>query len=50
MIKIMLKSEESQDEKLYLALARKKNEIKKQVQIFKKTLDELNNDMSYNFV
>lgn len=45
-IKKILESEESQDEKLYLALTKKKKEIEKQVQEFKKTLDQLNNDIS----
>ncbi len=45
-IKTMLESEESQEEKLYLALTRKKKEMEKQVQEFEKTLDELNNDIS----
>ncbi|WMM26268.1 MerR family transcriptional regulator [Tissierella sp. MB52-C2] len=45
-IKTILESEESQDEKLYLALTRKKKEIGKQVQEFEKTLDQLNNDIS----
>lgn len=45
-IKIILESEELQDEKLYLELIRKKKEIEKQVQEFKKTLDQLNNDIS----
>lgn len=43
-IKIIL--EESQDEKLYLALTRKKKEIGKQVQELEKTLEQLNNDIS----
>lgn len=38
--------EESQDEKLYLALTRKKKEIGKQVQELEKTLDQLNDDIS----
>lgn len=45
-IKALLESEESQDEKLYLALTGKKKEIEKQVQEFEKTLDQLNNDIS----
>lgn len=45
-IKIILESEELQDEKLYLELFKKKKEIEKQVQEFKKTLDQLNNDIS----
>ena len=45
-IKTILESEESQDEKLYLALIGKKKEIEKQVQEFEKTLDQLNNDIS----
>lgn len=45
-IKTILESKESQDEKLYLALTRKKKEIGKQVQEFEKTLDQLNNDIS----
>ncbi len=45
-IKTILESEESQDEKLYLALTRKKKEIEKQVQEFEKTLDQLNTDIS----
>ncbi|MCQ1530527.1 MerR family transcriptional regulator [Lutispora saccharofermentans] len=45
-IKTILESEESQDEKLYLALTGKKKEIEKQVQEFEKTLDQLNNDIS----
>ncbi|WP_406243668.1 MerR family transcriptional regulator [Tissierella carlieri] len=45
-IKTILKSEELLDEKLYLALIEKKKEIEKQVQELKKTLDQLNNDIS----
>ncbi|MDF2927407.1 MAG: putative transcriptional regulator [Paenibacillaceae bacterium] len=45
-IKIILESEESQDEKLYLSLIRKKKEMEKQIQEFAKTLDQLNNDLS----
>jgi DNA-binding transcriptional MerR regulator/effector-binding domain-containing protein len=45
-IKTILEAEESQDEKLYLVLNRKKKEIEKQVQEFEKTLDQLNNDIS----
>lgn len=45
-IKTILKSEELLDEKLYLALTKKKKEIEKQVQELKKTLDQLNNDIS----
>jgi len=45
-IKTILESEELLDEKLYLALTKKKKEIEKQVQEFKKTLDQLNNDIS----
>ncbi len=45
-IKTILESEESQDEKLYLALTSKKKEFEKQVQEFEKTLDQLNNDIS----
>lgn len=45
-IKAILVSQESQDEKLYLALAKKKREIEQQVQEFEKTLDQLNNDIS----
>ncbi|MPW26942.1 MerR family transcriptional regulator [Alkalibaculum sp. M08DMB] len=45
-IKTILKSEELQDEKLYVELVRKKHEIKKQVQEFKSTLDQINEDIS----
>lgn len=45
-IKAVLESEESQDEKLTLALIRKKQEIEKQVQEFKMTVDQLNNDLA----
>lgn len=45
-IKTILKSEELQDEKIYLALIRKKKEIEKQAQEFEKTLDRLNDDIS----
>lgn len=45
-IKTILESGESQDEKLYLILIRKKKEIEKQVQEFEKTLGQLNNDIS----
>lgn len=45
-IKTILKSEELLEEKLYLALTKKKKEIEKQVQEFKKTLEQLNNDIS----
>jgi DNA-binding transcriptional MerR regulator len=44
-IKTILESEETQDEKLYLALTRKKQEIEKQVQEMKDSLDQLNNDI-----
>lgn len=44
-IKTILESEESQDQKLYLELTKKKKEIEKQVQEFEKTLDQLNNDI-----
>ena len=44
-IKEILNSEEQQDEKLYLALTKKKKEIGRQVQKFEKTIDELNNDI-----
>ena len=44
-IKTILESEESHEEKLYLALTKKKNEIGKQVQEFEKTLDQLNSDI-----
>jgi len=45
-IKTILESEEPQDEKLYLALTRKKKEIGKQVQEFQNTLNQLINDIS----
>jgi len=45
-IKTILESEEPQDEKLYLALTRKKKEIGKQVQEFENTLNQLINDIS----
>lgn len=45
-IKTILKSEELLDEKLYWALTKKKKEIEKQVQEFKRTLDQLNKDIS----
>lgn len=45
-IKTILESEESQDEKLYLTLIQKKKEIQKQVQEYKKNLDQLNSDLS----
>lgn len=45
-IKAILESEESQDERLYLALTRKKKEIGKQMQEFEKNLDQLDTDIS----
>ena len=45
-ISTILKSEEEQDAKLYLALARKAKEIEKQAREFKKTLDQLSDDIS----
>lgn len=45
-IKTILESEESQDEKLYLELTRKKKEIEKQVQEYEKTLGQLDDDIS----
>lgn len=44
-IKRILELEESQGEKLYLSLTRKKKEIERQVQEFEKTLDQLNSDI-----
>ncbi|MCG8484969.1 MAG: MerR family transcriptional regulator [Clostridia bacterium] len=44
-IKTILESEELLDEKLYLALTKKKREIEKQVQEFKSKSDEINNDI-----
>lgn len=45
-IKKILNSEELQNEKLYLELISKKNEFEKQVQEYKRTLDQLKNDIS----
>ena len=45
-IKTILEPKELQDEKLYQALTRKKNEIGKQIQEFEKSLDQLNTDIS----
>ena len=45
-ISTILKSEEEQDAKLYLALTRKAKEIEKQAREFKKTLDQLSDDIS----
>ncbi|MFA6844085.1 MAG: MerR family transcriptional regulator [Sphaerochaetaceae bacterium] len=45
-IKAILESKEPQDEKLYLALTRKKKELEKQAQEFERTLDQLGNDIS----
>ncbi len=45
-IKEILESEEPQDEKLYLALTKKKKEIGNQINEFEKTLDQLNTDIS----
>ncbi|AEV30171.1 putative transcriptional regulator [Sphaerochaeta pleomorpha str. Grapes] len=45
-IKTILESEELQDEKLCLALTRKKNEIEKKEQEISRTLDQLSNDIS----
>ena len=45
-ISTILKSEEEQDAKLYLALTRKAKEIEKQAWEFKKTLDQLSDDIS----
>lgn len=45
-IKIILESEESQEEKLYAALIRKKKELQKQVLEFEKSLNQLDNDIS----
>lgn len=44
-IKIILKSEEFQDEKLYLSLIEKRKEIDKQVHELNMTLEELDNDI-----
>lgn len=44
-IKTILKSEELLDEKLYLALTKKKKEIEKQVQESKKSINQLDNDI-----
>jgi len=44
-IKIILQSEELQDEKLYLSLIEKSKEIGKQVQELNMTLEQLNNDI-----
>ncbi len=45
-IKTILKSEEPQDDALYLTLSRKKKEFENQIQEFETTLDQLNNDIS----
>lgn len=45
-IKAILQSEDSQDAKLYLALERKKLEIRKQAEEYTRTLDQLDNDLS----
>ncbi|GMQ62136.1 MerR family transcriptional regulator [Vallitalea maricola] len=45
-IKTIIKAEELLDEKLYLALTKKKKEIEKQVLESKRSLDQLNNDIS----
>lgn len=45
-IKTILKSEELQEETLYLALTRKEKEIEKQLQEFENTLEQLNSDIA----
>lgn len=45
-ISTILKSEEEQDAKLYLALTRKEKEIEEQAREVKKTLDQLSDDIS----
>lgn len=45
-IKSILTSEEPEDEKLYWALTSKKNEIKKQIQEYENTLNQLDVDLS----
>ncbi|MFQ8705339.1 MAG: MerR family transcriptional regulator [Thomasclavelia sp.] len=45
-IKMILETEESQDEKLSLALTNKKKEMIRQVQLFQETLKQLNDDLS----
>lgn len=45
-IKMILDSEELQEEKLYGALVKKAQEIKNQVQEYEKNLEQLNNDLS----
>lgn len=44
-IKAILESEESQEEKLYVALTKKKKEFEKQLQTIESTLDQLNHDL-----
>ncbi|WMC92388.1 MerR family transcriptional regulator [Kineothrix sp. MB12-C1] len=45
-IKAILDLKDSQDEKLYLSLIKKKREMEQQVQEFEKTLEQLSNDIS----
>lgn len=45
-IKTILESQESMDEKLYLALTKKRKEMEKQLQDIKRNLDQLNDDIS----
>lgn len=45
-IKTILKTEDSQEEKLYTALSRKKKEIKRQMQAYEMTINQLNDDLS----
>lgn len=45
-IKKIIDAGEEQDEKLFLALTRKKKEVEKQVEEFEKTIDQLANDIA----
>lgn len=42
----ILKSEENQDEELYVLLSKKKIELEKQIQIYTKTAEQLNHDLT----
>lgn len=45
-IKIIIKSEELQDEMLYVELNKKKKEIEKQIQIYVRTIEQLDKDIT----
>lgn len=45
-IKIIIKSEELQDEMLYVELNKKKKEIERQIQIYERTIEQLDKDIT----